>query len=215
MAALVLAAAEASHAQNRVAVVDSTDVVRFINANMPGYSAVLVSRSEISTPGFLDQFSALFLSRPTGELGYGFSAEGNARVNAWIGATGNVVLLNGDFADALVPYTYAGVPDPNVQQLIKTSITYAALSGHGFVGEFNGAVYGFTYSADFDGQDTLGFYSGSAGRIGFDRGNSANALYDADGVPLFNPDGVEFGSDVVGFSPGSPWRGGVLWAAPP
>jgi len=128
-----------------------------INNHFGAGSATLVTDAQLATAGFLSTFDAVYITRDGSSFGAGLSAAAAARVQTYVGATGNVVLLLGDYADDL-GITFAA--DPNIQQLTYNAVSFATASGHGYIGEFNGATMGLTANAD--GYIPLGFISGSA-----------------------------------------------------
>jgi hypothetical protein len=167
-----------------------------------GHTVSLVTDADLATAGFLDAFDALFVTRDGFSFGSGLSAGAAANVIAYVGATGNVVLLNADFAD--------DIGDPNTDLIYANAATFAAASGHGYVGEFNGAV--MALASNSDGFLPLGLIPGAAGPLGFDNGGSGGSVSIApagvghpvlSGVTLpYDPAGVEFGADAVGVPAG-------------
>lgn len=194
--AAVLASADAARAQ-AIAVIGDNAIDNFI-AGLPGKTATLVTDSQLATPGFLNSFAALVMTRNGFSFGSGLSSAAAANVAAYVGSTGRVVLLNADFADDV------GTVFTNT--LITNAVNFAAASGRGFVGEFNGAVSGLTSNSN--GFNPIGLVSGSAGPLGFGQGGSSgsiNLTAAGTGHPVtaglslpFNPPAVEFGAAVTG-----------------
>ncbi len=166
-----------------------------------GHSVTLVSDSQLATSGFLSSFDAFFMTRAGSSFGTGLSLAASANVSSFVGSSGNVVLLNGDFADGVGS-------DASIQALIANSVTYALASGRGFIGEFNGSVAALTSNSN--GFNPLGLISGSAGSLGSGAGGSSLALYKtAAGASHsitsglangYNPPSVEFGASMSGLS---------------
>src|SRR6476619_7395162 len=71
-----------------------------------GFTTVLVTGAQLSTAGFLDGFDAFLYTRDGSSFGTGLSAAAAANVRAYVGSVGNVVLLNGDFADGVGSDSY-------------------------------------------------------------------------------------------------------------
>lgn len=182
-----------------VAVLGDNAIDDYINSLGGSYSATLVSDAQVATPGFLSSFDVFLMTRNGFSFGSGLSAGAASEAMSYVGPSGNVVLLNADFADSIPG-------DATIAALLKNSIDYAASSGNGFVGEFNGAVSGLT--ANGNGFSPLGFIAGTAGALGLGAGGSGGALYKtpvgaghtvtsflSDG---YNPGAVEFGATISG-----------------
>jgi hypothetical protein len=122
----------------------------------------VVSTNSLETAGFLNSFSAVYITRQNASaIGTGLSLAAATNVITYVGA-GPVVLFMNDWDDNL-PTSTAGDPyDPNTSQLIKNAITLAATS-HGYVGEFNGAAMALTTNAN--GFQALNLIPGSAGLL--------------------------------------------------
>lgn len=166
---------------------------------MPGFTATLVTDAQIATPGFLNSFAALYMTRDGSSFGIGLSPAAAAGVAAYVGTVGNVALLNADFADGIFS-------DPFVVTLTENAVRFAAASGHGFVGEFNGAVSALTSNAE--GFNPIGLIPGAAGSLGGGAGGSAGSLVlmpPGVGHPVtvglsfpYNSGSVEFGATMTG-----------------
>lgn len=113
----------------------------------------LVTTAQLATPGFLSSggFSALVETRADADFGTFLDAAAAANVTAWVGVAGSpgqggVAVFTNDIADNLYGsgppgYGSEGDPfDPNLNALFTNALNFAADSGHGFIGEFNGAV---------------------------------------------------------------------------
>ncbi len=164
-----------------------------------GYTATLVSDAQLATAGFLSSFDAFFMTRDGSSFGSGLSAAATANVASFVGASGNVVLLNADFADS-VP------SDGTINTLVANAVAYAVASGNGFIGEFNGAVAALT--ANGNSFNPIGLIPGTAGALGGGAGGSSGAIYKTlagavnpvtSGLPDgYNPLAVEYGATMSG-----------------
>jgi hypothetical protein len=149
----------------------------------------------------LNAFDAFFYTRNGQSFGTGLSSSAAANVSAYVGSTGNVVLLNGDFADGVAS-------DPYIKTLFTNAANFAGSSGHGFIGEFNGAVAGLTSNSS--GFNPLNLISGSAGPIIPGGGGSTLPItLTAAGMShavtsglatTYEPDSVGFGAVISGVS---------------
>ena len=169
-----------------------------------GFDATLVSDTQISTEGFLDDFDVFFYTRNGADTpGASLSGSAAANVTDFVG-TSRGVLLNGDFADT-INGALVGTPNAEVQELISNSVNWAAAFGHGYVGEYTGAVAGLTTNAD--SLAALGFVDGTAGSLQL--GQAVGTIEPTaaglaspvlDGVDLTNDDPVEleFGASITG-----------------
>lgn len=198
---LLMGGVHQAHAAS-IAVFGDNAIDNYINT-LPGYSATLVTDAQLSTPGFLNSFDAFFMTRDGFSFGTGLSGTAAANVASYVGASGNVVLFNGDFADSI----FSG--DANIEMLVKNAVGCASGSGHGYLGEFNGAVSALT--ANSNGFNPIGLIPGSAGPLGFANGGSTGSLVITPfgvghpvmtGVALpYNPPDVEFGASLSGINP--------------
>jgi hypothetical protein len=127
-------------------------------------TATLVTSAQLATPGFLAAFDALVVTRFDAAFGAGLPAAAALQVESYVGATGNVVLFPGDWADNLFGSAVGDPFDANIDQLFINAVAFAAASGHGYVGEFNGAAMGL--DANANGFDPLQFIAGGAGPLG-------------------------------------------------
>ena len=243
LALFALAAAPSVQAQTIwIAVYGDNAIDDRINSGNPitgerygltNYQAVLVSAADI-TNGILQRttnpFSAFVYTRPGNQPGPNLGGVAAQKVRDFVGSPatgmGNVVLLNGDFADALqAPMLGGGLfSDPNVERLIANAVIFAATPagpgearGHGFVGEYTGAIAGLTSNEETAPQRTaLGFVEGNASQISFSGGNSDFAIFTTpegashpvmNGFPTpYNPTpgtsvSVEFGATITDVDP--------------
>jgi hypothetical protein len=123
----------------------------------------LVTSAQLDDPGFLDQFGAVVVSRYGSNFGTNLDATAAANVSAYVGSgasEGGVAVFTNDAADNFQGATTGDPYDSNLNQLFVNSVTYALKSGHGYVGEFNGAV--MALDANSAGFSALGLLQGSA-----------------------------------------------------
>jgi hypothetical protein len=138
-----------------------------INA-ISGDSATLVTTAQLETAGFLSSFDAIVVSRYDSSFGSFLSSAAAANVAAYVGAPGpsqgGVAVFTNDMADNLAGSGSGDPFDPNLDQLFVNAVTYAAQSGHGYIGEFNGAV--MAMSSNSAGAPAMGLLAGSASEVG-------------------------------------------------
>lgn len=194
-AALLIAVSAPASAVN-IAVFGDNATDNFINSTYGAGSATLVSDAQLATAGFLSPFNAFFMTRNGSSFGVGLSAAAAANVNAYVGATGAVILMNCDCADGVGSEAF-------LNQLFTNAVDLAAASGHGYIGEFNGAVSALT--ANGNGFNPIGLITGIAGSIGFGGGGSAGSFTLSNASPLLtgltlpkNSGFVEFGASITG-----------------
>jgi len=98
--------------------------------------------------------------------------------------------------------------DPNLDRLFTNAATFAAGSGHGYIGEFNGAVMAMT--SNTAGFSAIGLLSGSADAVHaygpqftYDVGpiGSGNAIDAGVTFPFTDADTSTFLTDVTGANP--------------
>lgn len=176
---------------------------------VPGCSADMVTDAQIATPGFLSGYDAFFMTRAAfTQPGRGLSVEAAQAVVDYEGSTGNVVLFNCDCTDALLDGQGEGGQDTRIETIIANAVQWAAESGHGVIGEFNGMVSALTSNSN--GFNPLSLVDGSAGSLGEEGLNANRSMFLADagsGHPVlagvegdfpFNPNSVEFRANVTG-----------------
>ena len=103
----------------------------------------LVTTANLETPGFLQSFDAIIVSRYDSTFGTSLSALAAANVAAYVGtgaAQGGVAVFTNDAADNFLGASTGDPFDANLDRLFTNAATYAAASHHGYIGEFNGAV---------------------------------------------------------------------------
>jgi hypothetical protein len=168
-----------------------------INSTFGPGSATLVSDAQLATPGFLNAFDAVYITRDGASFGAGLSAAAATQVQTYVGTSGDVVLLVGDFADVLFS-------NPQIDLLTTNAVAFASASGHGYIGEFNGAAMGF--AANTHGHLPLGFIQGSiSGFMGCCQAEGDITFTQpahpvASGLPgtISNPSNLEFGFTTTG-----------------
>jgi PEP-CTERM motif len=110
--------------------------------------------------GNLAGVSAVIVTRDGAGFGSGLDAGSVAALKAYVGGAPVYAFMN-DWAD-----NTPGGPDPfdpNATQLFQNAILAAVASGHGYVGEYNGAAMALTGNSD--GFLPLGFLAGIAGGV--------------------------------------------------
>src|ERR1051326_305417 len=120
--------------------------------NSFGCITTFVTNAESDTPGFLDSFNVLFVTRSGESLGTGLDLAGAKNVKSFVagagGTPGAVFLFLNDWLDN-TPYANSGDPyDPNTTAVMRNAVTSAAASGHGYVGELNGAAMALRSAPD-------------------------------------------------------------------
>jgi len=129
-------------------------------------SYTLVSTSDLETPGFLNDYQAIIVSRYDSSFGSSLSAGAAANVAAYVGSgatQGGVAVLTNDASDNFFGATTGDPYDSNLNQLFVNAATYAAQSGHGYIGEFNGAV--MALGSNDAGFAALGLLTGNASAL--------------------------------------------------
>lgn len=199
VAAVVACLAWSSGPDVSVAVFGDNQTDEFLNS-LPGVTATVVTDAQLSTPGFLDSFDAFYYTRDGASFGVSLSPAAAANVQAFV--DGNVVLFNADAADPLGS-------DPDIDQMTANAVEFATSTGHGYIGEFNGAAAALT--ANSDGLEPLGLVSGTAGPLGLGGGGSDGPMDltpagvghpVVEGVIFpIDPFDVEFGSAYTGLDP--------------
>lgn len=129
-------------------------------------SYTLVSTADLETAGFLSSYQAIVVSRFGSGFGSGLSAAAAANVAAYVGSggtQGGVAVMTNDAADNFFGASGGDPFDANLDRLFVNAATYAAASGHGYIGEFNGAAMALGSNAN--GFAALGLLTGSAGLL--------------------------------------------------
>jgi hypothetical protein len=148
--AAALAVTSVSHAQTIAVWLDgqSSDGGNAIFGRLQalGYTPELVSDAQLETPGFLNSgsFSAIVVSRFGSDFGDFLPASAAANVTSFVGtpgaSQGGVALFTNDAADNLLGSSSGDPFDANIDALFVNAVKYAVASGHGYIGEFNGAA---------------------------------------------------------------------------
>jgi len=192
----------------------------------------LVTTAQLDTPGFLTSggFSALVETRADADFGSFLDPTAAANITAWVGAAGSpgqggVAVFTNDIADNLYgsgPPCYGCEGDPydsNLNTLFTNALTFAANSGHGFIGEFNGAVQAM--ASNSAGAAPLDLLQGNAAACsaGSNDGNgtcnispqqflfsvgpigSGNAIDQGVTFPFTDTDVTTFYTDITGADP--------------
>jgi hypothetical protein len=127
----------------------------------------LVSTSQLDTPGFLSAngFNVVIVSRYDSSFGTSLDATAAANISAYVGPAnsptqGGVVTLTNDAGDNFYGATSGDPYDANLDRLFTNGVQFAANTGHGYVGEFNGAVMAMT--SNTAGFAAIGLLTGSA-----------------------------------------------------
>ena len=173
----------------------------------------LVSTANLETPGFLNAFKTLIVSRFDAGFGTSLSATAAANVQAYVGSgatQGGVAAFTNDVADNLFP----GGPDPfdaNLNQLFVNAATFARNSGHGYIGEFSGAIMAVT--SNTAGFQALGLLAGTASAIrgigpqqfvyGVGPIGAGNPIDAGVTFPFTDSDTSTFLTDITGANPGN------------
>jgi hypothetical protein len=185
-----------------------TEIDQYFGTN----NYTLVSTADLETPGFLNSFDCVVVSRYGSDFGTALSTAAASNIMTYVGAPGHsqggVALYSNDIADNLYG-TETGDPyDPLLDALFRNGLRYAAATHHGYVGEFNGAVMGVT--ANTVEWPAMGFLQGQAdalhgygpefvygaGPIGADNPIDAGVTF-----PFTDSDDTTFLTDITGANP--------------
>jgi PKD repeat protein len=135
-------------------------------------SFTLVTTSQLDTPGFLaaNGFNVVIVSRYDAGFGTFLDPTAASNIQAYVGAAnssgqGGVALFTNDVADNLYGASGGDPFDPNLDQLFTNAVQFAANTGHGYIGEFNGAVMAMT--SNTAGASPIGLLTGSANAVHF------------------------------------------------
>jgi hypothetical protein len=169
----------------------------------------LVTTANLETPGFLNSFKSVIVSRFDASFGTSLSPLAATNVAAYVGSgagQGAVAAFTNDASDNF--FGGADQFDANLNQLFVNAATFAKASGHGYIGEFNGAVMAMT--ANTAGFAALGLLPGSASAT---RGYGPQFVYNVGPIGAGNPidagvtfpftdaDTSTFLTDVTGANP--------------
>ena len=116
-------------------------------------SVTLVTTAQLATPGFLNGFDAVVISRFGDSQGAALSPLAVTNIGIYVGSgpnQGGVVAFTNDAADSLCDPTKFSCPpspdpfDPNLNRLFQNAAALVAATHHGYIGELNGAIMAFT-----------------------------------------------------------------------
>jgi len=123
----------------------------------------ITTNAQLDTPGFLkaNGFNVLIVSRFDSSFGTSVDAAGAANIKAYVGTAnspnqGGVAIFTNDASDNFFGSTSGDPFDPNLDRLFTNAVQFAANTGHGYIGEFNGAVMAMaSNTAGFQALDLL------------------------------------------------------------
>ncbi len=176
-------------------------------------AATLVTTAQLDTPGFLNSFNAIVVSRYDSEFGTYPDATAAANIKAYVGSgasQGGVAVFTNDMADNLFGSQSGDPYDANLDKLFINAAGFAAASGHGYIGEFNGAV--LAMASNSSGAPSLGLLTGVAGPLGgygpqFTYGvgpiGSGNAIDAGVTFPFTDTDDTTYLTKITGADPGN------------
>lgn len=136
--------------------------------------------SDVALEGSLSAYTTIIMSRYRANFGNtSISAAAAVNLKSYVGAYGDptqggVALFTNDAKDNFFGATSGDPFDANLDKLFVNAATFASATGHGFIGEFNGAVLGI---------NTLNLLPGVAGAL---HGTSAFG-YEAGPIGLGHP----------------------------
>ena len=118
-------------------------------------SFTLVTTAQLETPDFLNGFEAVIISRSGSKpsnIGGALSTGAVTNIQKYVGSgpnQGGVATFTNDAADSLcdpAQFTCTNTDpyDSNLNKLFINAVTLASATGHGYVGELNGAIMAFT-----------------------------------------------------------------------
>jgi hypothetical protein len=170
----------------------------------PGHWAV-VSTADLETPGFLDSFDTLIMSRSGASFGTtSISAMAQANITAYVGSglsQGNIVLFTNDAKDNFFGTPVGDPFDPNVDQLFVNAANFASASHHGFIGEFNGTVIALNSLHLLAGSAGALRYYGPAFTYGMGPVGAASPINAGLKFPFTDLDASTYLTDVSGANP--------------
>jgi PEP-CTERM motif len=126
----------------------------------------LVTTAQLGTPGFLNSFKTVIVSRFDSDFGDPLSAAAAANIATYVGSgatQGGVAVFTNDAADNFFGATTGDVFDANLNQLFVNAAKFTDASGHGYIGEFNGAV--MAVASNSAGFPAIGLLPGSASGV--------------------------------------------------
>jgi hypothetical protein len=134
-------------------------------------SYTLVTTAELQTAGFLDPFKAVVISRFGQSFGIPLTPEAVTNIRTYVGSgpnQGGVATFTNDAADSLCnPSLFVCPPspdpyDPNLNQLFMNAAALVAATGHGYLGELNGAIMAFSDPTTSAPLPAIGLLPGSS-----------------------------------------------------
>ena len=171
----------------------------------------LVTSAQLDTAGFLSSngFKTVIVSRYDSSFGTSLDSIAAANVASFVGSgatQGGVAVFTNDAADNFYGATGGDPYDANLNQLFVNAATYAEQSGHGYIGEFNGAAMAMTSNAN--GFAALGLLQGSAGALSSNSGEqfqyavgpigSGNPIDSGVTFPFTDPDTSTYLTRITG-----------------
>ena len=191
----------------------SNGILGALTTDFGAGSYQLVSTSDLETAGFLTPFKTIIVSRYGASFGTSLSALAAANVSAYVGLAGSagqggVATFTNDAADNLNAVGGNDPYDANLAALFENAASFASMSGHGYVGEFNGAV--MAESSNVGGFQALGLLTGVAGALHnfgpqftYDVGpiGAGNPIDAGVTFPFTDSDDTTFLTAVTGFDP--------------
>src|ERR1700730_405961 len=124
-----------------------------LTAEFGAASVTLVTTAQLETPGFLDGFDTVVISRFGSGIGKALSTAAVTNIQNYVGKgpnQGGVANFTNDATDSLCNPTIFSCPantdpyDPNLNRLFINSATLVAATHHGYIGELNGAIMALT-----------------------------------------------------------------------
>ncbi len=172
----------------------------------------LVTTAQLETPGFLNSYKTVVVSRYDSDFGDSLSAAAAANIASYVGSgatEGGVAVFTDDAADDFYGSQSGDPYVPDLTQLFINAATYALASGHGYIGEFNGAVMAF--DSNSAGFAAIGLLQGNASATyGYDGGEfvygvgpigAGNPIDAGVTFPLDDTETSTFLTDVTGYDP--------------
>ncbi len=156
----------------------------------------LVTTAQLDTPNFLSDngFNVVIVSRYDSSFGTFLDATGAANISSYVGPAnsptqGGVVVFTNDAADNLYGATTGDPYDANLDKLFTNAVQFAANTGHGYVGEFNGAV--MAMQSNTAGAPAIGLLTGTADAT---HSTTPPFVYDVGPIGASNPidNGITF-----------------------
>jgi hypothetical protein len=166
-------------------------------------SYTLVTTAQLETAGFLASYQALIVSRSGSSFGGALSAGARTNVAAWVGSgasQGGVALFTNDLADNLFGATSGDPFDANLDRLFVNAATYAAATGHGYIGEFNGSFEAIAMGLLPGSANAVHGTSGSGGVFIYNVGpiGATNAIDAGVTFPFTDLDHTLYRTDITG-----------------